>query len=157
MKSALLLIFAGLVASAPVSNSTVWHLVWTGGQSNSVGTNSQKSGYPTWPTTDRIQSFNWRQGTFKPAAVPLSGESNVGFSQTFANLLLPTLPEGHGIVVMNTGVGGTGFSDGRWVVPNGDLTKNSIAQVDKLATLLPTALGGTYVFHAMLWHQVGCI
>jgi hypothetical protein len=158
MKTVLLLLFCGLVASVPgptLSNLTVWHLVWTGGQSNSIGTNSQRSGYPMWPTTDRIQSFNWQQGTFKPAAVPLSGENNVGFSQTFANLLLPTLPKDHGVIVMNTGVGGTGFSDGRWVVPDGDLTKQSISAVDKLAATLPSALGGSYVFHAMLWHQVG--
>jgi len=54
--------------------------------------------------------------------VPLFGEFNVGFSQTFANLLLPTLPADHGIVLLNTGVGGTGFIDGNWVVPNGPLT-----------------------------------
>lgn len=39
--------------------------------------------------------------------VPLFNEHNVGFSQTFANLLLPTLPDDHGIVLLNTGVGGT--------------------------------------------------
>ena len=79
------------------TNMTTWHVVWTGGQSNSVGTNSQHPGsYPAWPTTDRIQMFCWSgrgctQNSFAPAAVPLYGESNVGFSQTFANLLLPTL------------------------------------------------------------------
>lgn len=39
--------------------------------------------------------------------MPLFNEHNVGFSQTFANLLLDTLPEDHGIVLLNTGVGGT--------------------------------------------------
>ena len=34
--------------------AAVWHVVWTGGQSNSVGTNSQTTGYPTWPTTTRM-------------------------------------------------------------------------------------------------------
>jgi hypothetical protein len=141
----------------PKPNMKTWHIVWTGGQSNSVGTNSQKSGYPTWPTTDRIQMFcaggHCKLGTFAPAQVPLYGESNVGFSQTFANLLLATLPADHGVVTLNTGVGGTGFIDGRWVVPNGPLTKNSISAVGKLQAALPAALGGAYHFSTMLWHQ----
>ena len=41
----------------------------------------------------------------------------------------------------------------RWVVPNGPLTVNSITKVNQLAAALPTLLGGTYNFHAMLWHQ----
>jgi hypothetical protein len=154
-----LLALAAAAAPPPPSkpNITTWHVVWTGGQSNSVGTNSQKSGYPTWPTTDRIQMFcaggRCKPGTFAPAQVPLYGESNVGFSQTFANLLLATLPADHGVVTLNTGVGGTGFSDGRWIVPNGPLTKNSISAVEKLQAALPAALGGSYHFSSMLWHQ----
>ena len=66
--------FLGMVLSlgvGSVATTSVWHVVWTGGQSNSVGTNSQKpgSGYPTWPTTTRIQDFNWKSGTFAPAEV----------------------------------------------------------------------------------------
>jgi hypothetical protein len=38
-----------------------------------------------------------------------------------------------------------GFSDGKWVVPNGPLTQNSIAAVDALHAALPTQLGGTCV------------
>ena len=157
------LVVGTLLAAAdaqPASGNatTTWHVVWTGGQSNSVGTNSQKSGYPTWPTSPRIQNFCWSgrgctAGSFSPAKVPLFNEANVGFSQTFANLLLPTLPESHGIVLLNTGVGGTGFSDGNWVVPDGRLTKQSIAAVEKLKAALPAALGGIYNFHTMLWHQ----
>lgn len=143
--------------STSSSTITTWHVVWTGGQSNSVGTNSQKSGYPIWPTSARIQNFCWsgrgcKAGTFSPARVPLYNELNVGFSQTFANLLLPTLPESHGIILLNTGVGGTGFSDGNWV-PDGRLTKQSIAAVQKLKAALPTTIGGNYSFHTMLWHQ----
>ena len=70
-----------------------------------MGTNSQKSGYPVWATTDYIQSFcsyGNCMGKFVSAKVPLYNENNVGFSQTFANLLLPTLPKGHGIVLLNT-------------------------------------------------------
>ena len=143
-------------ASAGAGAVTKWHLVWTGGQSNSVGTNSQKSGYPTWPTTSRIQNFcsyGNCKGTFKPASVPLYNELNVGFSQTFANLLLPTLPPDEGIVLLNTGVGGTGFSDGNWVVPNGRLTVRAIAAVEALKANLTAALGGEYSMHTMLWHQ----
>eukprot|EP01046_Picozoa_sp_COSAG06_P034243 COSAG06_NODE_3570_length_5173_cov_15.270792_6_plen_181_part_00 len=144
-------------ASGASGKITKWHLVWTGGQSNSVGTNSQKSGYPTWPTTERIQNFcsyGNCKGTFKPASVPLYNELNVGFSQTFANLLLPTLPADEGIVLLNTGVGGTGFSDGNWVVPNGRLTVRAIAAVEALKANITAALGGEYSFHTMLWHQV---
>ena len=143
-------------AASGAPKVTNWHLVWTGGQSNSVGTNSQKGGYPTWATTARIQNFcsyGNCKGTFKPAAVPLYNELNVGFSQTFANLLLPTLPADHGIVLLNTGVGGTGFSDGNWVVPNGRLTVRAIAAVEALKANLTSALGGEYSFHTMLWHQ----
>ena len=210
--------FANTIELAPVfSPVTTWHLVWTGGQSNSQvppgvessaplprgipparcllgdhatmiscwisvhdtqGTNSQTSGYPVWPTTQRIQAsignqtkssracpsvprpsypvctilenlvqffaaaeflfvrqlrrcsvltprdhtfahtvtteythnavHTQREGTFRPATVPLYNEVNVGFSQTFANLLLPTLPPDEGIILLNTGVGGTG-------------------------------------------------
>lgn len=116
--------------SVPMKTIKIWHIVWTGGQSNSVGTNSQTAGYPTWPTSPRIQNFcsyGNCEGTFRAAKVPLYNEVNVGFSQTFANLLLPTLPDDHGIVLLNTGVGGTGFQDGRWAVPDGDLALRSIA------------------------------
>merc|ERR1711988_1360211 len=155
-RSAALLILAA-VASAS-SNTTTWHVVWVGGQSNSIGTNSQKSGFPTFPTTDRIQMFCWsgegcQSSSFAAAKYPIYGEFNVGFSLTFANLLLPTLPPSDGIVLLNTGVGGTGFIDNRWVVPDGPLTQQSISAVDKLAEALPTNLGGTYSFHSMLWHQ----
>ena len=113
---------------------------------------------PTWPTSSLIQNFCWSgrgctAGSFEPAKVPLHNEANVGFSQTFANLLLPTLPKGQGIVLLNTGVGGTGFSDNQWVVPDGRLAKQSIAAVKHLAAALPKGLGGTYRFHTMLWHQ----
>ena len=135
---ALAAVGAASAASAAIpalpANVSTWHVVWTGGQSNSVGTNSQRSGYPMWPTTNRIQMFCWSgrgcaQNSFAPAAVPLYGEHNVGFSQTFANLLLKTLPADHGVVTLNTGVGGTGFHDNLWTVPDGELTKQSIGAV----------------------------
>ena len=167
-------------SSPPFSpqNITTWHVVWTGGQSNAVGTNSQ--GYHpsiNYPTTRRIQMFcaadhpgmpgevkpgPCKYGDFAPAGFPhgggLWGEAGVGFSKTFANLLLESLPEDHGVVVLNTGVGGTGFIDGRWTVPGGGsgsgcLTQNSVSAVEKLHEMLPAALGGTYHFSAMLWHQ----
>jgi len=101
-----------LIVAAAESNMT-WNIVWVGGQSNSVGTNSQKSGYPVWPQDPRIQMFCWNAqhgcttGTFSEASYPVFGESNVGFSLTFANLLLQTLPVNQGVVLINTGVGGT--------------------------------------------------
>ena len=36
----------------------------------------------------------------------------VGFSLTFANLLMQSLPDDEGVLLLNTGVGGTGFHDG---------------------------------------------
>ena len=174
------------------NNIDVWHVVWTGGQSNSVGTNSQKNGYPTWPTSPRIQMYCWRgsastlasavsastsaattkndnnsvgssgagaiggcaNNTFAPASVPLYGENNVGFSQTYANLLLRTLPNNHGVITVNTGVGGTGFSDGRWVVPDGPLLVNSVKAIESLARAVPTQFNGSsYHLHTLLWHQ----
>lgn len=151
-------LLAFLQSAAGTNTTTVWHVVWTGGQSNSRGTNSQTHGYPAWPTSDRIQMFcgaghGCTEGTFAPATVPLYGELNVGFSQTFANLLLRSLPSDHGVVTVNTGVGGTGFSDGQWTVPDGPLTVGSIATVTKLAAALPKALGGAFTLDAMLWHQ----
>ena len=154
------LVSSAMAASAFGTDKTVWHIVWTGGQSNSVGTNSQTHGFPVWPTTDRIQNFCWldgshgcKAGNFSAASVPLVNEHNVGFSQTFANLLLPTLPPDDGIILVNTGVGGTGFIDGHWVVPNGDLLKQSIGVVQALVEALPGALAGTYSLHSLLWHQ----
>ena len=95
-------------------------------------------------------------GSFSPAAVPLYGENNVAFSQTYANLLLQTLPADHGVVLVNTGVGGTGFHDGNWVIPKGPLAVRSVNVVQQLTAALPTKLGGTYTFHSMLWHQGEC-
>lgn len=140
--------------------------MWVGGQSNSVGTNSQVPGqYPTWPANPLIQMFcapgrlrsaaskGCVKGNFATATTPVYGESNVGFSLTFANLLLQTLPAGHGVVLVNTGVGGTGFHDGNWVAPDGPLALNSIAAVEALHAALPAGLGGFYSFHSILWHQ----
>ena len=92
-------------------------------------------------------------GTFAPAEVPVYGELNVGFSHTFANLLLPTLPRGHGIVLVNTGKGGSSFHSGDWTAPDGGLTMLSVSVVRKLATALPKTLGGSLTLDAMLWHQ----
>jgi len=153
---------AGIVASTPVAspNITNWHVVWVGGQSNSVGTNSQTTGYPVWPQTPAIQMYCWRSvqgctpGTFSPAKYPIYNEANVGFSLTFANLLLQTLPQSHGVILINTGVGGTGFQDGEWVVPNGPLAVQSVKAMNSLYTSFPTAFpGANYSFHSMLWHQ----
>jgi hypothetical protein len=159
-----LLLLSLIIIPAPVtaqSNITLWNLIWVGGQSNSVGTNSQKPGqYPTWPTTPRIQSFCWRgacNGTFTPAQVPLFNEDNVGFSNTFANLLLQSLPEDQGIVLINTGVGGTGFHDGNWVSPTGRLLLQSLAAFKVLVASLPTLAGAApYKVHSLLWHQGEC-
>lgn len=135
----------------------VWHVVWAGGQSNSVGTNSQTSGRPAWPTSDLVWMFGWGgrvKGKFAPASAPAHGEDDVGFSQTFANLLLPTLPDGHGVVIVNDGVGGAGFQDGRWDVPNGPLAQNAVAATTALAAgVKPQFHNGTCKLHATLWHQ----
>ena len=146
---------AVLIGAFMVSAENInWHVVWTGGQSNSVGTNTQKAGtYPVWPTTDRIQMFcafggHCTTGTFAPAQVPLYNEVNVAFSQTFANYLLQQLPPTDGIVLLNTGVGGTGFQDNEWTVPNGPLAVRSVSAMKALAAALPSALNGTYSFHS---------
>ena len=143
-------------------NVTLWHVVWVGGQSNSVGTNSQLSGnYPTWPTTPLIQNYCWNNkrvascpnGTFTSAQVPLFNEANVGFSQTFSNLLLQTLPVGHGVIIVNTGVGGTGFEDGDWTPPNGSLVVQSVNAMQQLANQVSLQLGGDFKLDVLLWHQ----
>lgn len=149
---------ASALSAVASSNVSTWNVVWVGGQSNSVGTNSQRDGYPTWPSTPRIQMFCGKKyrcsyGDFAPAKVPVFGEANVGFSQTFANLLLPTLPEDEGVVIVNTGVGGTGFSSGYWTVPNGTLTQESLGAMKDLASAIPAKLGGDFKLKVMLWHQ----
>ena len=155
-----LLLLLCLSCDALHASNMTWHVVWVGGQSNSVGTNSQTSGYPTWPLTTRIQMFCYdgqrgcATGSFSPASIPVYGESNVGFALTYANLVLQTLPADHGIVLVNTGVGGTGFHDGRWVAPNGPLAVRSVAVMQALHAAFPANLSGTYSFHSMLWHQV---
>jgi hypothetical protein len=141
------------------SNISTWHVVWVGGQSNSVGTNSQTTGYPVWPLTPNIQMFCWKSvqgceiGSFSPAKYPVFNEANVGFSLTYANMLLQSLPSTDGVVLINTGVGGTGFQDGEWVVPDGPLVVQSIKAVSALAEALPQLLGGNMSFHSLLWHQ----
>ena len=85
--------------------------------------------------------------------MPLPGESNVAFSQTFANLLLQTLPDNHGVVLVNTGVGGTGFHAHEWNAPDGALAVQSVKVVQQLHADFPSKLGGNYTFAAMLWHQ----
>jgi len=129
-----------------------------GGQSNSRGTNTEPTNL-VWNTTDYIQSFCWMsQGCdankFVPAQVPLFNENNVGFSQTYANLLLQTLPENHGVILINTGVGGTGFFEtGDWTAPNGKLVQQSVQAMQDLQTTFTKTLGGNISFHSMLWHQ----
>jgi hypothetical protein len=157
------LLFAAAAHAAVSNNITTWHVVWVGGQSNSVATNSQLPGtYPTWPLNPRIQMYcgtgnRCTNNSFAVAQVPVYNELNVGFSLTFANLLLQTLPPNEGVVLTNTGVGGTGFGcDGEWVVPNGPLAVRSVAVMKALTAALPTALGGTFHMHSMLWHQAEC-
>ena len=96
-----------------------------------------------------------QKGSFAPAEVPLYGELNVGFSQTFANLLLQSLPKDSGVILLNTGVGGSGFyQTNAWTPPNGALVKNSVAAMESLVSDFPSAFrNGTLHFHAMLWHQ----
>eukprot|EP00026_Physarum_polycephalum_P013539 Phypoly_transcript_13951.p1 GENE.Phypoly_transcript_13951~~Phypoly_transcript_13951.p1 ORF type:complete len:286 (+),score=40.86 Phypoly_transcript_13951:101-958(+) len=111
-----------------------------------------------WNMTDSIQMFCGNSGCpygeFAPAKVPVYGEFNVGFSLTFANLLLPTLPEGHGVIICNTGVGGTGFISGQWTIPSGPLVKATVTALQSLVSSIPTKLGGTFgSLDAMLWHQ----
>ena len=143
-----------------------WHIVWVGGQSNACGSNGQTSDYPVWPTTNRVQMFCWdgipmkrshgcTPGRFAPAAVPVSNEFNVGFSQTFANLLLPTLPKDHGVLLVNTCEGETGFVTGDWS-KDGPLISRSLTAVESMVAALPEQLGGSshnLVFKALLWHQ----
>ena len=148
------------VASSAV-NVTTWRVVWVGGQSNSVGTNTQAAGtYPTWPLNERVQMFcgprgprGCKPGSFVPAATPVYGESNVGFSLTFANLLAQTLPADEGVVIVNTGVGGTGFHDKNWVPVTGPLAVASVAAISLLNASIGALGGGAYALHSMLWHQ----
>ena len=56
-------------------------------------------------------------------------------------------------VLVNTGVGGTGFHAHEWNAPDGPLAVQSVKVVNALAAAFPTALGGNYSFHSMLWHQ----
>jgi lysophospholipase L1-like esterase len=144
---------------ATIPSGVTWHVVVTAGQSNAVGTNSDTTGYQVWDTTQMIQMYCWTvligctPGTFAPAVVPLYGETNVGFAQTFANLLLPTLSPNHGIVLLNAGAGGTGFVTGQWSTSNTGDTAQLISAAQALVTNLPSQLGGTYVLEAILWHQ----
>lgn len=146
-------------AGAAPPNVSTWHVLWVGGQSNSVATNTATTGFPDYPADPRIQMFCWRPmrgcvpGTFAPAVRPLYNEANVGWSLTFANLLLATLPATDGVVLVNTGVGGTGFYTGAWAPPAGPLVVQSVAAVTALAAALPVNLTGAYRLHAMLWHQ----
>jgi len=81
----------------------------------------------------------------------------VGFSQTYANFLLQTLPADQGIVLINTGVGGTGFHDGNWVAPNGRLLQQSLTAFKALVAAMPTLAGATpFKVHSLLWHQGEC-
>lgn len=150
------LIFAALASrAAAMLPITTWHVLWVGGQSNSVGTNTQTSGYPTWPLSPSIQMFCWRgacNGTFTAAHVPLYNEANVGWALTVGNLLQQTLPDDHGVVLVNTGVGGTGFYTGAWLPPNGPLAVQSVRVMKELFAALPT-LGGNATLEGLLWHQ----
>ena len=96
-----------------------------------------------------------KNGTFATAAVPLYNERNVGWSLTFANLLFQTLPPNHGVVIVNTGVGGTGFREGNWYPPNGPLAVRSVRVMRELVAVAASQLGegSSLRLHAMLWHQ----
>jgi hypothetical protein len=77
----------------------------------------------------------------------------VGFSLTYANLLLQTLPDAEGVVLVNTGVGGTGFHANQWNATTGPLAIQSVKAMMDLVAALPATLGGNYTMHSMLWHQ----
>ncbi len=147
-----LLLVAALSVSAQ-QNVTSWHVVWVGGQSNSVGTNTQRAGYPTWPLTPAIQMYNFKKDSFSPAQYPIYNDDNVGFSLTYANLLLSTLPAGHGVVLVSTGVGGTGFHAHQWNAPDGPLLVRSVNVTQALFRAITPALGGSATMHSFLWHQ----
>lgn len=136
--------------------TTSWLVFLVIGQSNARGTNSQTSGYPTFPTTPRIQMFcgtgsGCSANTFAPASVPLYNEMNVGFSQSFANTLLPSLAANQGIILVNGAVGGTGFSNGYWFTTNQGLTANAITMTNNLMASVAGAIGGTPVFSGIFW------
>jgi len=94
-----------------------------------------------------------KQPSFEPAQYPICNDANVGFSLTYANLLYQTLPPGHGVVIISTGVGGTGFHDHNWGAPNGTLLLRSVYNTQQLFQFLPSSLGGSATLHSMLWHQ----
>jgi hypothetical protein len=110
-----------------------------------------------WDGIPSKRSHGCVPGSFTQASVPIFNELNVGFGLTFANLLLATLHEDHGVLLVNTCEGETGFVTGEWstlAAQPGPLVSRSVAAVESMVAALPAQLGGLkHTFEALLWHQ----
>ena len=159
------------------------HVFLIAGQSNSVGYNSdpftaddslnsrilQLSCCTANLTTLPVDHcfLNVSSDPLQPCAIG----SHVSFARTFAKSLLPSLGGEDVIVLVPTGISGTGFIDGVWPAYSGSGFKAAIAKLKRTWQLLHDGTHATDVeaqpaaaappaynatFSGVLWHQGTC-
>ena len=172
---------SSVALSPSTSSKPVAHVFLIAGQSNSVGYNSDP-----FTAEDSINSrilqlscctanlttlppsqcyLNVSSDPLQPCAIG----SHVSFARTFAKSLLPSLGEEDVVVLVPTGISGTGFIDGVWPAYTGSGFKAAIAMLERTWQLLgggksavdvsggPTAAASwNRSFDGVLWHQGTC-
>ena len=151
--------------SSPVAPGPTVHVVLIAGQSNSVGYNVDPF-TPEDASDPRILQLSCcSNGKSLPPAqcylnvsadplMPCQG-AHVSFVMSFARALLPLLPPSDLIVVVPTGISGTGFADNVWTAYTGGGFRSSVAMLRRAWELVSSAPYTTYnrKLEGVLWHQ----
>ena len=150
------------------------HVFLIAGQSNSVGYNSDPftaddsidHAHPSTVVLHRqpYQHYHLARCYLNVSSDPLQPcavGSHVSFARTFAKSLLASLGSDDVIVLVPTGISGTGFIDGVWPAYTGTGFRPAIAMLRRTWQLLGEsrqAAPATYnrSFDGVLWHQGTC-
>ena len=165
------------IDAAALAPQSTAHVFLIAGQSNSVGYNSDPFTADDGPNPRILQLscctanlttlppsrcyLNVSADPLQPCAIG----SHVSFARSFARSLLPSLGENDVVVLVPTGISGTGFIDGVWPAYTGSGFKAAIAMLLRTWHLLQAggiaaaadgiATIATYnrSFDGVLWHQ----
>jgi len=160
-----LLLLQTSTSIVPVTAAPVTHVILIAGQSNSVGSNA---GGPTPEdtTSPNILQLNCCSSSGQP--VPLENctltmaqdpllhqcgmarNQHIGFGMSFVRALNATINHGDSILIVPTGIGGTGFIDHTWTEDG----PGFIRAINRTNRAFELAVNP--VFTAVLWHQGEC-
>jgi hypothetical protein len=164
----LCLLFSLTLCTLFIQTSATIHIFLVAGQSNSVGENSQGS-IPSDTTSNNLLQLScctnnntepvksYDECTLVIAQDPLlhyCPPHHIGWAMSFLRSFNATIPEGDIVIVVPSGLDGTGFSDDQhtWMPPDGPGFSAAVAKVQQ-AYKLAVAIDPDTVFEALLWHQ----